>query len=202
MCQEAWDSVPGLTLKSCVILSESLNLSVSVFSSIMSTGTDRTVLESLSEDLEWAWPEISVMQMLIQLHKHLQCVHTGPGTWTHTPPRHADQDSSVLTLTNSYIQTPALWPLPPYRPSPGAGPTDGRCVLVTGFTKATASLGTCPHKDGPPQYTEAPPEAPLCLLFRLGPASPSPSPGCQVLQLGGPSAPSGSSGPPHGDRAA
>lgn len=30
-------------------------------------------------------------------------------------------------------------------PSPGVGPVDGLGALVTGFTRATASLGTCPH---------------------------------------------------------
>ena len=175
---------------------------MSVFSSVTSMCTDSTVLKSLSEDLEWAWPEISAMQMLIQLHKRPHSTSTQAQGHGHTGHRHADQDSPVLTPTNSCTQTPALRPLPPSWPSPGAGPTDGRCVLVTGFTKATASLGTCPHKDGPPQYTEAPPEAPLSLLFHLGPTSPSPSPGCRVLPLGGSSAPSGSSGPPHGDQAA
>lgn len=51
-------------------------------------------------------------------------------------------------LAQAYSYTWTLMPLPPslpLGPSPGVGPMDGLGVLVTGFTKATASLGTCPH---------------------------------------------------------
>lgn len=63
-----------------------------------------------------------------------------PRTCRHTP---------VLTQTDLYKWTPALCPsLPPSLSpgtSPGVGRMDGLGALVTGFTRATASLGTCPH---------------------------------------------------------
>lgn len=46
-----------------------------------------------------------------------------------------------------YTWTPALLSLPPSLSpgsSPGVGRMDGLGALVTGFTRATASLGTCP----------------------------------------------------------
>lgn len=48
----------------------------------------------------------------------------------------------MRTQAHSYTWT--LVSLPPGL-SPGVGPMDGLGVLVTGLTKATASLGTCPH---------------------------------------------------------
>lgn len=50
--------------------------------------------------------------------------------------------------TDSLIHLGTCTPAPPSfsaGPSPGVGPMDGLGALVTGFTRATASLGTCPH---------------------------------------------------------
>lgn len=137
-------------------------------------------------------------------------VHTGPGTRTHVPP------SRRPSLTCVHTWTPALGPLPPsflaltwsgphgwpwcagHRLHQGYG-LSGDLSLPQrqrsgGSSKATAYRGQL--------VSEAPPEAPLCPLFHLGPARPCPSPECQVLPLHGSSAPSGSSGPPRGGPAA
>lgn len=77
---------------------------------------------------------------MMQLHKRPHCGSTRAQGHGHTCHRHADQVSPVFTLGH----LPSGPSLPPSWPSPGVGPTDGLGVLVTGFTRATASLGTCP----------------------------------------------------------
>lgn len=148
----------------------------------------------------WAWPEISadtIMQRSAQRSTRPQrCGHTHATS-------HRPRVSCAHTRVLGHVHTCPPVPAPTW-PSPGVGPMDGLTVLVTGFTRATASLGTCP---APKRVLRGRwllrlPGAPALLLSRPGPARPRPSPACQALLPGDSSDPAGSSGPPRGGRAA
>lgn len=120
----------------------------------------------------WAWPEISadtIMQRSAQRSTRPQrCGHTHATS-------HRPRVSCAHTRMLGHVHTCPPVPAPTW-PSPGVGPMDGLTVLVTGFTRATASLGTCP---APKRVLRGRwllrlPGAPLCFCPAL--AQPDPAP--------------------------
>lgn len=81
----------------------------------------------------WGWPETSELRGdVVMTPVSTQCAH-----FDSAPP-------NTPVLTHRLTHSLGHLHVPPWRSSPGAGPMHGLGALVTGLTRATASLDTCP----------------------------------------------------------